>query len=130
MDVVQSVLAGTRAGLSAAGALRSGSGYPRVVVEVIRVDEVAEGIRDTTSGPLARGSGVGVTARAWLERFQGAGPERDTGDVRRVTTVAQDRDSERSANAFSDGGRAAGRRVGEALARRLLGEAEPSVEPM
>lgn len=134
LEVVQSVLAGARGELSRAGALAPGSTYPELVVEVLRVDEVASGIRatPTTGGasPLAASSSVGVVVRGWVVEAPGASPTRDTGDVRCVETVAQGDDPSRSSYAAEEGERAAGRRAGEIVTRRALGFAEPSVEPM
>jgi hypothetical protein len=133
-EVLQAVLAGVRAELGRDGALAAGTAFPRLVIEVLRVDEVVSGIAATpTAGgalPLGRGSTIGVTARAWIEERAGAAPERDTGDVRRIDTVAQDGDSVAGGVAVEEAGRAAGRRVGEALAKRALGIVEPAVEPM
>jgi hypothetical protein len=131
LEAVQAALAGARAGLSRMAALRSGSDYPRVVIAVVRVDEVATGIDVSTPGvPLARGSAVAVTGRAWVLERPGAEPARDTGDVRRVETVAQGPAVLPGAQAFESAVRSAARRVGEALALRILGVAEPSIEPM
>lgn len=133
-EVLQAALAGARAELGRDGALAAGVGFPRLVIEVLRVDEAASGIAATpTPGgtvPLARGSAIGVTARAWVEERAGAERERDTGDVRRVDTVAQDGNSLVGGVAVDQAARAAGRRVGEALAKRALGIVEPAVEPM
>ena len=134
LEVVQSVLAGARGELSRVGALAPGSSYPELVVEVLRVDEVASGIRATPTAagslPLAASSSVGVVVRGWIVQAPGASPSRDTGDVRCVETVAQGDDPSRSGYAAEEGARAAGRRAGEIVTRRALGFAEPSVEPM
>lgn len=136
LEVVHQVMAGVRRELSAAGALRPGSAYPRVVVEVLRVDELPTGIAALPGEdgdrrrPRARGSAVGVTARAWLVEHEGAEPSRDTGDLRRVEYAAVVENARLGARVFDDAARVAARRVGRALARRILGRAEPSVEPM
>ncbi|MEO7113076.1 MAG: hypothetical protein ABI183_21740, partial [Polyangiaceae bacterium] len=66
------VVAGVRDMLAKEGALSPGVNYPRVEVEVIRADETSEGIAavDTPSGHVARARGteVGVVARAWIAR--------------------------------------------------------------
>ena len=133
-EVLQVALSGVRAELGRDGALRAGSAYPRLVVELLRVDEVASGIAATETGagvlPLARASAVGVTARGWVEERAGAAPVRDTGDVRCVETVAQGGDPLAGGVAVDQAARAAGRRAGESVARRALGMAEPGVEPM
>jgi hypothetical protein len=126
----QEVLNGAREELARAEALGSG-GFPRLVVEVVRVDELPVGIQAPGGqSPLGRGSDVGVTARAWVEAREGSPVSRDTGDMRRVETVAQGTDSVTSSVAASDAVRASARRVGRALALRTLGIPEPSIEPM
>jgi len=65
---VVAALAGVRAALSQASALSPGAGYPQVVVELLRVDELPAGLASVQAGsaalPLGRGSEVGVVARA------------------------------------------------------------------
>jgi hypothetical protein len=129
------VLAGLRGELSRAGVLASGRGYPRVLVELVRVDE--RGTSQTLVGPqdggaalpLASGGLVGVTARAWVENGDSR-VERGTGDVRRTATFGS------AANSGLDSARreaalsVAGRATGEALGRRIMGEVEVGQEPM
>jgi hypothetical protein len=139
-SVVAEIEAGVRSGLARGGALRGGNGYPRVVVEVLRLDTTSEGIqalpgatRGTTAGglpiapagplaPLARGTRVGVLARAWVERVPGGAHERDTGDLRAVDVMRAEDDARLEALRLDDASRAAARRLGERLARRVLGE--------
>lgn len=129
-EAVQEVLNGVREELARAEALGTG-GYPRVVVEVVRVDELPAGIQAPNGEtPLGRGSNLGVTARAWVEEREGSTASLDTGDVRRVETVAQGADSVGSGLAASDAIRASARRVGRALALRILRVPEASIEPM
>jgi len=128
--VVAEVEAGVRAGLARAGGLKAGSEYPRAVVEVLRIDAASEGIAVAdglgatpgTPGPLARGTRIGVLARAWVERVPNGPHERDTGDVRTVETMAVEGDARLEALRLDDASRAAARRLGERLARRLMGE--------
>src|SRR5882672_3681099 len=82
-DVVASdeVVAGLREELARAGMLESGEGFPRVEVEVLRADEASEGITAGAQAPVARATGVGLAARAWIVRAAGAPPESDTGDM-------------------------------------------------
>jgi hypothetical protein len=129
-EAVQEVLNGVRQELARAEALGDG-GFPRLVVELVRVDELPAGIQSLAGqSPLGRGSDLGVTARAWVEERHGSPASRDTGDVRRVETVAQGADSVASSLAATDAIRASARRVGQALALRALGIPEPSIEPM
>jgi hypothetical protein len=133
-DALEAALAGVRAGLSEAGALEPGESFPKVVVELVRVDELPAGISSMPAGPesipLARGSAVGVVARAWVLSGPGAAPISDTGDVRRVEQVAQGAESLSAGYAYAAAVRGAARRAGEALARRILGAAEPGSDPI
>lgn len=132
-EALEAALAGARAELGRSDLL-GGQGYPRLVVELVRIDEEAAGIAATPHGadtlPLARGSAVGAVVRAWLERSPGAAPDWHSGDVRRVETVAQGAEPLAAGAAFRAATRAAARRAGEAAARRALGRAEPLAEPM
>jgi len=141
-SVVAEVEAGVRAGLARAALLRAGGGYPRVVVEVLRIDTQSEGIAAVPGGvrppevggvivggsgplaPLARATRIGVMARAWLERADGAPKERQTGDLRTVDVLQVESDARLEALRLDDASRAAARRLGERLARRVLGEPE------
>lgn len=120
--VVSEVEAGVRSGLARAGRLASGDAYPRVVVEVVRIDNESEGIAAVAGTPLARGTRVGITARAWIERSAGADHERDTGDLRAVDVMAVEGDARLEALRWADASRASARRLGGRLARALLGE--------
>jgi hypothetical protein len=145
-SIVAEVEAGVRAGLARAGQLGKGGGYPRVVVEVLRIDAASEGIAAVPGGirpppvptpgqgtgqpvpssgpssPLARGTRVGVLARAWVERTPGGAKERQTGDLRAVDLMQAESDATLEALRWDDTSRAAARRLGGRLARRVLGE--------
>jgi hypothetical protein len=129
-DVVHEVLAGARQELSRAGVLQPGTRHPRLMIQVLRVDEESSGIVAPNDLPLARGSSVGVSARAWVESQPGAEPSRDSGDLRRVEWVSAGPTSVDDALRYDGALRVAGRRLGQALARRVLGEPEPAIEPM
>ena len=129
-EALQGALAGVREELSSAGALRPGSAYPRVVVQVLRVDESSSGIAALGDQPLARGSSVGVLGRAWVEERAGARPAADTGNVRRVVRYASSTDPQVEERRQSDALRAASRELGRALGRRLLGEPVPANEAL
>ncbi|HEY3592805.1 MAG TPA: hypothetical protein VGL13_02985 [Polyangiaceae bacterium] len=146
--VVAEVEAGIRGGLARAGALRSGRGYPRVVVEVLRLDETSEGIAAVPGGtsgttvgglplstggplaPLARGTRVGVLGQAWIEESAGGARERETGDMRATDVRAAEPDARLEALRQDDAARASARKLGERLARRILGEPETSDDGM
>ncbi len=128
------LLSGLRGELSRAGVLRPGTGYPRAVLELLRVDERGTGLAlqpgQPSATPLARGATVGVTARAWIEDSPGAKPYRDTGDVRRVYSSATGSSLATEALAHDTAVEQAGFATGEAIGRRLLGEVEPGLEPL
>lgn len=128
------VLGGLRRELSRAGVLAADDGYPRVVVELVRVDErgTAQTLVAQPGGselPLASGALVGVTARAWVETADHR-VDRDTGDVRRTSgfasTAGSSLDTVRREAALDSAGRA----TGEAIGRRIMGEVEVAQEPM
>jgi hypothetical protein len=127
------VLAGVREELARGGALASGEGYPRCEVEILRADEASEGIAAVPDSagrlqPQSRATRVGLVARAWVLRAPGGEHERDTGDVRAFETVAIAGDSRAATFRHSDALRAAGRRVGQRLASRIMGLPSPSEE--
>ncbi|WP_394820470.1 hypothetical protein [Pendulispora albinea] len=135
------VVAGLRATLAREGALAAGTGYPRVEVEVLRADEVSEGIASAESPgghvPRARATQVGILARAWIVRVKGGAHEADTGDVRAFNVVQSAPAQGEGALDPAGGARASGlvsegirhddalravaRRVGQRLALRVLG---------
>ncbi len=129
--LVTEVEAGVRAELARAGALRSGRGYPRVVVELLRADTASEGIAAQPGAvPLARGTRTGLVARAWLERGPSEPRERDTGDVRVTEVIEAARDARLEALRSDDAGLAAARRLGGRLARTILGQPQAPDEAL
>ena len=129
-EAAAEAMSGARDELSSAGVLGAGR-FPRLVVEVVRVDELPAGITAPRGqGPMARGSDVGVTARGWIEEREGVPPENDTGDVRRLETVLQGSDPVGAGTSALEAVHAAAREAGRAVARRALGLAEPAIEPM
>lgn len=122
------VLAGVRDTLAQEGSLAPGSTYPRVEIEVLRADESSDGIAalDTGSGhvPVARGTEVGVVARAWIARDATSAHEADTGDMRSVDLVSASSGAEAlpaEAMRHDDALRATARRLGRRLGLRVLG---------
>ena len=134
------VATGVREELARAGMLETGDGWPRVEVEVLRADEASEGIAAGANAPVARGLDVALVARAWVVSSPGAEPESDTGDMRAEETIAVDTTSATGGAAAAGGGvlpgtpdprasafhhtdalRAAARRLGRELTRRVLG---------
>lgn len=126
-EAVSAVTDGVRSELGAAQAL--GDGFPRVVVEVLRVDERSIGVRAAATGassPLARGSEIIVVGRARIEAKEGAAPTFDTGDMSRAAQYAAGTSPTADAAARSRAVRDAARQLGKALARSILGIPEPA----
>jgi hypothetical protein len=123
------VAAGVRDELALAGLLEPGDGFPRAEIEVLRSDEACEGIEALSGEPVARATNIGLIARAWIARADGASAERDTGDLRAQEVIAVDerngvtgtKDPRASAFHAADALRAAARRLGRKLAQRLMG---------
>jgi hypothetical protein len=124
----QSVASGARAELSAAGMLATGGEAPRLVVDVLRVDESSRGIHVQvgSSQPVAAGMSIAVTARGRVFKPGAPEPLLDTGDVRRAVQVAGDADPRLDGAAYDEGVRDASERAGRAVARAALGIPEPS----
>jgi hypothetical protein len=124
-------LDGARAELARHGALRESREYPCLVLEILRVDEVAVGAtaQPTASGeqPRARGTDVAVLARGWVLASVEGETSRDTGDVRRsvgVEVTSGVPDSTRHDRAVT----AAAHQTGQAIARSALGFPVPADE--
>ena len=123
-EAVQEATAGVRSELGPAGAL--GSGFPQVVIEVLRVDERSIGIRSINNAePLARGSEIAVVGRAYVLERAEAAPSRETGDLSRVSQFAAGTTPAADAASRSRAVRDAARSLGKALGRALLGLPEP-----
>lgn len=143
---IAAVEAGARAELARAGRLascspREGSGCSAVLVEILRVEEESAGIAlgrvDPTGGPgdpRGRGVRVTVTGRARLlangpDRQEGqGGAGQGTGEVRASEVVSSGGDAVRFSSTREDAVRLAAMRLGERLARRILGLPDPSDE--
>jgi hypothetical protein len=123
-EAVQEVAAGVRSELGAAEAL--GSGFPRVVVEVLRVDERSTGVRLVEGTPLARGSEIVVTGRAQVLPSADAAPSVDTGDMSRAAPFAAGATPGGDAELRTRAVRDAARSLGRALGRAVLGLPEPA----
>ncbi|HXN31973.1 MAG TPA: hypothetical protein VN894_08930 [Polyangiaceae bacterium] len=120
------VASGVREELLREGALEPGDGWPRAEVEVLRASESSEGIAARAGRPAARAIDVGLTGRAWIVRAPGASPERDTGDMRAAEVISVDEtagvaDPRSSWFHQEDALRAAARRLGRKLARKVMG---------
>jgi hypothetical protein len=131
------VAQGAREELARFGALESGDGYPTLEIEVLRTDEASEGLLVGPTGaaaPTARATAIALVARGHVVPHAGADPERDSGDLRAETTLAVDEaggrpDPRGSIFHAADAVRAAARRVGARIARRIMGLPAASEEP-
>jgi hypothetical protein len=134
---------GARSALSRAGELATcspgSSGCNLLVVELLRADETSEGVALPTLGsarepsptagaavPLARGLRVTLVGRAFLRRAGSDDEERGTEDLDASEVVATPPDAASAVLARDDAARRAARRLGERLARHILGFPEPS----
>lgn len=135
VEAVAAAVGGVRRSLSVAGVLEPGEGYPRVVVEVVRVDERAAGIiadksPDGVERPSGRAASLGVVGRAWVEEVERGPHTRDTGDVRRTATYAVGATGVAEQPRYEVALRSAAHALGQALGRRILGEPETTLEPL
>ena len=114
--------------LAREGALLAGDGYPRLEIEVLRIDETSEGVAATPFiTPQARGTRLGVLARGYVEAREGAPPGADTGDMRASALVTSPLgDPKAELFGREDTLRAVARRLGQKLAARALGHPAPS----
>jgi hypothetical protein len=117
------VVSGAREQLAREGALAPGDGWPRVEIEVLRIDETSDAVSAPRgqNAPLARGTEVALVARAWIAPSPGAPPEHDTGDVSAHDLVGRSDVARADLFAHEDAARAVARRVGQRLALKVLG---------
>lgn len=127
-NVAQAALAGARAELAAAGRLASGTEFPRLTVDILRVDEVSRAIHVQTGQPSAAGMGVAVVLRARLQETSEQEASLDTGDVRRAVQTSGDADPRVDGAIYDQALRSAAERAGRATARIALGIPEPADE--
>ena len=105
---------------------RLGEGpYPRLEIEVVRIDERSSGVRAFEGQPLARGVSLGLLGRGRVLNAPGAAARFDTGDVRVATDIAAEPDLRVDALRRDDALRSLARRLGEALVGRVLGLPTP-----
>ncbi len=125
----QSAASGARAELSAAGMLASAAAAPRLVIDVLRVDELSRAIHVAETGqPAAAAMSIALTARGRVFRAGIPDPQLDTGDVRRAVQVSGDADPRADSAAYDEAVRTAAERAGRAIARAALGIPEPADE--
>jgi len=123
----QAAASGARSELAAAGLLSS-SGFPRLVLDVLRVDELSRGIHVQDGQPRAGGMSVALTVRGRVFQAENQEPRLDTGDVRRSVQVSGDADPRVDSAAYGAALRSAAENAGRAVARAALGIPEPNDE--
>ena len=126
--VAQSAASGARAELAAAGLLGPGSEFPRLVIDVLRVDEVSRAIHVEAGHPVAGGMSIAVVVRGRVFAADNQESTLDTGDVRRAVQETGDSDPHIDSAAYDVALRAAAERVGRAVARAAQGIPEPGDE--
>jgi hypothetical protein len=121
-------MSGARSELAASGLLASGGRGPRLVIDVLRVDEASRGIHVQGGQPVAAGTSVAVTVRGRVFQGEASEPTLDTGDLRRAVQLTGDADPRADGAAYDQALRAAAERAGKAVARVALGIPEPGDE--
>lgn len=121
----QSTASGARAELAAAGLLGHDSEFPRLVIDVLRVDELSRAIHVEAGHPAAGGMSIAVVIRARVFAADGQEPTLDTGDIRRAVQETGDSDPHVDSAAYEVALRSAAERAGRAAARAALGIPEP-----
>lgn len=118
--------AGARGVLGRAGALRGGAGWPRLVIELVSSELSETGVARLGNEPMARAMRARVVGRAFVEASASGPWERETGLVSIEENLAVE--SRALVESFREEAalRAASRRLGEELARRILGEPSSS----
>jgi len=124
----QAAANGARSELAAAGLLASGAGYPRLVVDVLRVDELSRGIHVQDGQPRAGGMSIALTIRGRIFNAENQEPRLDTGDLRRSVQVSGDSDPRVDSASYDAALRSAAELAGRAVARAALGIPEPNDE--
>ena len=124
----QAVASGARDELATAGLLGTGADFPRMVLDILRVDEVSRGIHVEAGRPTAGGMSIAVLVRARVFASDSTEPIRDTGDVRRAVQETGDADPHADGAAYDIALRAAAERAGRAAARAAIGIPEPAEE--
>ena len=124
----QAAASGARSELAAAGALASGAQFPRLVVDVLRIDELSRGIHVQDGQPRAGGMSIALTVRGRIFSAENQEPRLDTGDVRRSVQVSGDSDPRVDSGNYDAALRSAAELAGRAVARAALGIPEPNDE--
>ena len=124
----QAAASGVRSELAAAGRLATGAQFPRLVLDVLRVDELSRGIHVQSGQPRAAGMSIALTVRGRVFQAENQEARLDTGDVRRSVQLTGDSDPRVDSAAYDVALRSAAERAGRAVARIALGIPEANEE--
>jgi hypothetical protein len=128
-NATQAALSGAKSELAAARRLAEGGGFPRLVIDLLRVDEVSRGIHVQGGLPVAGSMSIAVVVRGRVLAGPDQDAELDTGDLRRASQTAGSSNVRADSVAYDNAIRSAAERAGRAAARAVLGIPEPSDEP-
>ena len=125
----QAAASGVRSELAAAGLLANGTQFPRLVLDVLRVDELSRGIHVESGQPRAAGMSIALTVRGRIFQAENQEARLDTGDLRRSVQLTGDSDPRADSAAYDVALRSAAEHAGRAVARIALGIPEPNDDP-
>ena len=111
---------GAKAALAREGVARE-DGFPRLVIELVRLEERSSGILAAGGDPRARGVTLTLVGRAYVVGAPDGEPEWESGDVALSAEIAAGNDPRADALARDDGLRALARKLGQALVERRFG---------
>lgn len=117
-SLAEEVATGARGELARFGALASDDATDWLRIEVVRLDELSEGVAVLESKPHARGVRLRLLARGVIEGASGA---RETPDVEATELVAASGDALGWDAARGAAARGLARRAGALVAREVLG---------
>ena len=124
----QAAASGVRSELAAAGLLADSGQFPKLVLDVLRVDQVSRGIHVQAGQPRAAGMSIALTVRGRVFQADNQEPRFDSGDVRRSVQLSGDSDPRTDSAAYDVALRSAAEHAGRAVARMALGIPEPNDE--
>jgi hypothetical protein len=116
--LAEEIATGARGELAKYGALAGEDATDRLKLEVVRLDELSEGVEVVEGKPRARGVRVRLTARGVIE---GASGSWETSDIEATEMVATSGDALAWDAARGAAARGLARRAGALIAREILG---------
>lgn len=122
---ITAAIEGAQRELLRAGLLSARGEGTALTITVVRVDERSEGIaRGADTAPIGRGIRLVIAGRA-LVRGRESAPARDSGEITVAEVFARSESAALGIVGRSEAAERAGRRLGERLVRRVLGEIDP-----